>query len=193
MQDIGRDQEGDEELSREQWIGRGRAAPSDVWTTCSIRSAATPMGDDLWSTYGGVDPRSFADAEYRDGSAQVRQVDDSISIERSGHDWTAQRSSTLVLGRCRSHILFLVAKGDVSRMAMTNLNASKRLVASPKRSLEQLPGGVFNAWRLVRSRGFSRAGDSDASMVGIGSSETAASANTTMPPLPQSDQDRHQD
>ena len=67
MQDIGPDQTGDEELSREQWIGRFALRLAMLDDMQHPLEQLLQMGDDLWSTYGGVEPEVIADAEYRAG------------------------------------------------------------------------------------------------------------------------------
>ena len=67
MQDLGRNHTGDEELSREQWIGRFALRLAMLDDMQHPLEQLLQMGDDLWSTYGGVEPEVIADAEYRAG------------------------------------------------------------------------------------------------------------------------------
>ena len=67
MQDLARDQAGDEELSSEQWIGRFALRLAMLDDMRHPLEQLLQMGDDLWSTYGRVEPEVIADAEYRAG------------------------------------------------------------------------------------------------------------------------------
>jgi len=59
MQDLGRNHTGDEELSREQWIGRFALRLAMLDDIQHPLEQLLQMGDDLWSTYGGSNPRSL--------------------------------------------------------------------------------------------------------------------------------------
>ena len=67
MQDLGRNRTGDEELSREQWIGRFALRLAMLDDMQHPLEQLLEMGNALWSTYGGVEPEVIADAEYRAG------------------------------------------------------------------------------------------------------------------------------
>ena len=62
-----RDSGDDEELSRDQWIGRFALRLAMLDDMQHPLEELLQMGDALWSTYGGVEPEVIADAEYRAG------------------------------------------------------------------------------------------------------------------------------
>ena len=66
-QGMERDPGGDEELSRDQWIGRFALRLAMLDDMQHPLEELLQMGDVLWSTYGGVEPEVIADAEYRAG------------------------------------------------------------------------------------------------------------------------------
>jgi hypothetical protein len=66
-QGLERDSRDDEELSRDQWIGRFALRLAMLDDMQHPLEELLQMGDALWSTYGGVEPEVIADAEYRAG------------------------------------------------------------------------------------------------------------------------------
>jgi hypothetical protein len=66
-QGVGLDPVGDEELSRAQWIDRFALRLAMLDDMQHPLELLLQMGNDLWSTYGGVEPEIIADAEYRAG------------------------------------------------------------------------------------------------------------------------------
>ena len=58
---------GDEELSRDQWIERFAMRLAMLDDMQHPLELLLQIGNDMWSTYGGVEPEVIADAEYRAG------------------------------------------------------------------------------------------------------------------------------
>src|SRR5215212_9208016 len=58
---------GDEELSRDQWIERFAMRLAMLDDMQHPLELLLQIGNDMWSTYGGVEPEVIADAEYRTG------------------------------------------------------------------------------------------------------------------------------
>ena len=61
------DSVGEEDLSRDQWIGRFALRLAMLDDMRHPLELLLQMGGDLWPTYGGVEPEVIADAEYRTG------------------------------------------------------------------------------------------------------------------------------
>ena len=58
---------GDEELSREDWIDRFALRLAMLDDMQHPLELLLQMGNDLWPSYGGVEPEVIAEAEYRSG------------------------------------------------------------------------------------------------------------------------------
>ena len=58
---------GNDERSRDKWIGRFALRLAMLDDMHHILELLLQMGSDLWPTYGGVEPEVIADAEYRTG------------------------------------------------------------------------------------------------------------------------------
>ena len=63
---------GDEELSREDWIDRFALRLAMLDDMQHSLELLLRIGNDLWPTYGGVEPEVIADAEYRSGLRRFR-------------------------------------------------------------------------------------------------------------------------
>ena len=61
------DSVGEEDLSRDQWIGRFALRLAMLDDMHHPLELLLQMGGDLWPTYGGVEPEVIAAAEYRTG------------------------------------------------------------------------------------------------------------------------------
>ena len=66
-QRVGPDPAGDEELSREDWIDRFALRLAMLDDMQHPLELLLQMGNDLWATFGGIEPEVVADAEYRSG------------------------------------------------------------------------------------------------------------------------------